>query len=57
MTTNKKDRYIKVENKKTGHSKVCDICHEVKPDVRFADLLDKWICSDCMGVPAFSESD
>lgn len=33
----------------------CDICHEVKPDVRYADLLKKWICSDCMGVPEFAE--
>ena len=38
-----------------GPNRVCDICHEEKPDVRFADLLNKWICSDCMGVPAFSE--
>ena len=28
----------------------CSICHEEKPDVRFADFLNKWICSDCMGV-------
>lgn len=33
----------------------CDICHREKPDIRYADLIGKWICSDCMGVPAFSE--
>lgn len=29
----------------------CDVCQKLKPDVRYADLLDKMICSDCMGVP------
>lgn len=33
----------------------CDICHKEKRDVRYADLIGKWICSDCMGVPEFSE--
>ena len=37
--------------------KMCDICNQEKPDVRYADLLGKWICSDCMGVPEFSEED
>lgn len=36
--------------------KNCDICSQEKPDVRYADLLDKWICSDCMDVPEFSEA-
>ena len=36
---------------------MCDICHKEKPDVRYADLLDKWICSDCMGVKEFSEDE
>ncbi len=31
----------------------CDICHKEKPDVRYADLIGKWICSDCMGVKEF----
>ena len=35
--------------------KTCDICNNKKPDVRYADLLNKWICSDCMGVQEFSE--
>ncbi len=39
-----------------SNKKVCDICHKEKPDVRYADLVRKWICSDCMGVPAFSEA-
>lgn len=33
----------------------CDICHQEKPDIRYADLLNKWICSDCMGVKEFEE--
>ena len=33
----------------------CDICHKEKLDVRYADLIGKWICSDCMGVKEFEE--
>ena len=33
----------------------CDICHKEKPDVRYADIIGKWICSDCMGVKPFQE--
>ena len=36
-----------------GPSRICDICHKEKTDVRYADLLGKWICSDCMGVKEF----
>ena len=35
----------------------CDICHQEKPDIRYADLLGKWICSDCMHVRAFSKEE
>ena len=34
-------------------SKICGICHNEKTDVRYVDLLEKWICSDCMGVKEF----
>ncbi len=36
---------------------MCEICYENKNDVRFADLLNKWICSDCMGVKEFSKEE
>lgn len=32
---------------------ICDICKMEKKDVRYADLLGKMICSDCMGVKEF----
>ena len=35
----------------------CDKCHLRKPDIRYADLLGKWICSDCMHVRAFSKEE
>ena len=38
-----------------GSLRECDICHNRKIDVRYADLLGKWICSDCMGVKEFEE--
>ena len=31
----------------------CDICHKEKRDVRYADIIEKWVCSDCMGVKEF----
>lgn len=34
----------------------CDICQKLKADVRYADLLDKMICSDCMGVPVGADA-
>ena len=39
----------------TFPAKMCDICLQEKRDVRYADLIKKWICSDCMGVPEFEE--
>ena len=33
----------------------CDICHDMKEDVRLADTLNKRICSDCMCVEKFSD--
>ena len=35
----------------------CDVCHEMKEDVRASDLLNKRVCSDCMGVEKFSEEE
>lgn len=32
----------------------CEVCHKEKPDIRYADIFRKWICSDCMHVKAFS---
>ena len=37
--------------------KRCEWCGKRKEDVRYADLVGKWICSDCMGVKKFSEND
>ena len=42
-----------------GDTMLCDICHKEKTNVRYANLINKWICSDCMGVdesnkPVFS---
>ena len=38
-----------------GPSRICDVFHREKIDVRYADLLGIWICSDCMGVKEFEE--
>ena len=35
---------------------MCEWCKQEKIDVRYADLLGKMICSDCMGVEVGAEA-
>ena len=39
-----------------GDTMLCDICHKEKTNVRYANLINKWICSDCMGVDETNKS-
>lgn len=32
----------------------CQWCNKMKPDVRYADLVERMICSDCMGVDPYT---
>ena len=43
-----------LEHIKTKLEKKCDMCGKMKIDVRYADLVNKMICSDCMGIEPLS---